>query len=164
MSTRTFALLAWVAFVGLSSRASLCAEARDDGWFPLLNDEDFQGWYTFLNEHGKNNDPGEVFTIDNGVIHVYKHAENGTSVPIGFFATETEYSHCHLRFQYKWGSKRFGIRPNQKRDAGVMYHCVEPDGLLQGTWPRCIECQVQEEDTGDALCLFGTRFSTWVDP
>ena len=45
-----------------------------------------------------------------------------------------------------------------------MYHCTGPDGVLSGIWPRCIELHVQEHDTGDALCLAGARYSTFVDP
>ena len=148
----------------ISTAAVTFAEGEDDGWIPLFNGKDLTGWYTYLDQDGRNNDPGQVFTIEDGVIHVYKHAEDGAQVPIGFIATETEYSHYHLRFQYKWGSKRFGPRAQDKRDSGVMYHCVGPDGVLMKTWPRCLECQVQEHDTGDLLCIAGTRCRTTIDP
>jgi hypothetical protein len=140
------------------------ADGLDESWTPLFNGTDLQGWYTYLDQHGKNNDPDSIFTVEDGVIHVYKHSDDGAAVPIGFISTETEYSHYHLRFQYMWGTKRFGERAQMKRDAGVMYHCVGPDGVLQNTWPRCFECQVQEGDTGDALCLAGARYTTWIDP
>ena len=138
--------------------------AESNGWIPLFNGENLDGWYTFLNEHGKDNDPDQVFSVENGEIHIYKDAENGADVPLGYFATPTDYSHYHLRFQYRWGTKRFGIRSAARRDSGVMYHCTGPDGVLSGIWPRCIELQVQEHDTGDALCLAGARYSTFVDP
>jgi hypothetical protein len=140
------------------------AETNDDGWIPLFNGENLDGWYTFLNEHGKDNDPDQVFTVENGEIHIYKHAEDGADTPLGYFATPTDYAHYHLRFQYKWGTKRFGSRSADRRDSGLMYHCTGPDGVLGGTWPRCIELQVQEHETGDALCLAGARYSTFVDP
>jgi hypothetical protein len=136
----------------------------DDRWTTLFNGKNLDGWYTFLNEHGKDNDPEQIFTVENGEIHLYKDAENGSDVPLGYFATPTDYSHYHLQFQYRWGTKRFGIRTNEKRDSGVMYHCTGPDGVLGGIWPRCIECQVQEGDTGDALCLGGARYQTFVNP
>jgi len=140
------------------------AETEDDGWIELFNGQNLDGWYTFLKPHGKDKDPENVFTVNNGEIHIYKQHEDGAEVPMGFFATRTEYSHYHLRFQYRWGTKRFGFRAQDKRDTGVMYHCTGPDGLLDGVWPRCIECQVQEGDTGDALCLAGARYSTFVNP
>ena len=163
MNNRTLTA-ALVFLLGFASSEAMSAEPDDESWISLFNGKDLQGWYTFLDKHGKDNDPERVFTVEDGVIHIYKHAEQGSSVPMGYFATPTEYSHYHLRFQYRWGSKRFGSRTNEKRDTGVMYHCVGPDGVLSGVWPRCLECQVQERDTGDALCLAGARYSTWVDP
>ena len=153
-----------VLLLVLGWRAVALAEAKDEGWVSLFNGKDLTGWYTFLDRHGRNNDPERVFTVENGAIHIYKQAEDGASVPLGYFATETEYSHYHLRFQYKWGKKRFGHRANEKRDSGVMYHCVGPDGVHANTWPRCLECQVQEGDTGDALCIAGTRCTVSIDP
>ena len=157
--------LALIVVFALGGQEPLsCAEPRDDGWVSLFNGKDLQGWYTFLDRCGKNSDPEKVFAVEDGVIHIYAQSQDGSSVPLGFFSTETEYSHYHLQFQYKWGKKRFGDRAAMKRDAGVMYHCVGRDGVLGKTWPRCVECQVQEGDTGDALCLAGARYSTWIDP
>ncbi len=150
--------------VGLYPCPSVLGAESDDGWISLFNGKNLDGWYTFLSEYGKDNDPEQVFTVENGEVHIYKDFEDGSEVPLGYFATPTDYSHYHLRFQYRWGSKRFGIRTNEKRDSGLMYHCTGPDGVLSGIWPRCIECQVQEGDTGDALCLVGARYKTFVDP
>ena len=158
------ASMTWCVFAGLCCSGVVAAESEDEGWISLFNGKDLSGWYTFLNEHGKDNDPQRVFSVEGGVVHIYKHTEDGASAPLGYFCTPTDYSHYHLRFQYKWGQKKFGERVNEKRDTGVMYHCTGPDGVLGGTWPRCLECQVQEGDTGDALCLAGARYSTWVDP
>ena len=157
----TFLLLA-LMLTGFVQTA--IADPDDDGWISLFNGKDLSGWYTFLDQHGKNNDPDRIFTVEDGVIHLYKYAEDGASTPLGYFCTETEYSHYHLRFQYKWGSKRFGSRSQRKRDSGLMYHCVGPDGVLAKTWPRCVELQVQEGDTGDALCLAGARYAVNIDP
>ena len=40
----------------------------------LFNGRDLNGWYTFLQKHGKNQDPDRVITIEDGSIHLYKHA------------------------------------------------------------------------------------------
>ncbi|MEX0884402.1 MAG: family 16 glycoside hydrolase, partial [Cyclobacteriaceae bacterium] len=36
----------------------------------LFNGQNLDGWYTFLKERGKNNDPKNVFTVKNGIIHI----------------------------------------------------------------------------------------------
>jgi putative membrane-bound dehydrogenase-like protein len=164
-SRNSFAVQMIVVVAGLflCTGAGL-AESKDSGWISLFNGKDLSGWYTFLNTHGTNKDPDGIFTVEDGVIHAYKNTEAGGPAPLGFLSTEFEYSHYHLRFQYKWGKKRFGARANMKRDSGLMYHAVGPDGVLQETWPRSLECQVQETDTGDVICIAGARCTVSIDP
>jgi hypothetical protein len=54
------------------------------------------------------------------------------------------------------GEKKFGDRVNSKRDAGLIYHFVGEDKI----WPRGIECQVQEQDTGDIFVVWARVTST----
>ena len=106
--------------------------AKDDFFTPLFNGRDLAGWYTFLQKHGKNSDPDHVITIEDGAIHLYKHAADGEHVVMGYIATEKEYGDYHLRLQYRWGAKKFQPRYAMKRDAGIYYHILGPDAV----WPR----------------------------
>ena len=130
---------------------------------PLFNGTDLAGFYTYLKGDGKNNDPQKVFQVHDGLVHIYKDIEDGKPVPFGYFATDQEFSDYHLRFQYKWGQKRFGGRSKSRRDAGCLYHVTGPDGGPNGTWPYSIECQVQENDVGDIYAV-GTSVMTTIDP
>lgn len=137
---------------------------RPSGEFkPLFNGKDMSGWYTFLKGEGKNADANKVFQVSDGVIHIYKDAAEGAAMPMGYFATEQEYANYHLRFQYKWGVKRFGSRAKAVRDAGCCYHMVGVDGAQNGIWPFSLEIQVQENDTGDIFAI-GTSVTTTIDP
>ena len=51
-------------------------------------------------------------------------------MPFGYVATEKEYSHFHLRLEYKWGTKVCSA--NAKRDAGILYHLAGDDKV----WPQ----------------------------
>src|SRR5271156_6083171 len=75
----------------------------DEPWVPLFNGRDLDGWYTFLQKHGKNSDPDRVITIEDGSIHLYKDAADGSHVGMGSIGTDKEFSDYHLRFQYRWG-------------------------------------------------------------
>jgi hypothetical protein len=131
---------------------------------PLFNGKDLTGFYTYLKDEGKNNDPQKIFQVDgDAAVHIYKDAVDGSKMPFGYFATEQEYSNYDLRFQYKWGTKRFGSRSKSRRDAGCLYHVTGPDGGPNGTWPYSIECQVMEHDTGDIFAV-GTSVTTTIDP
>ncbi len=111
--------------------AAASCESRET-WTPLFNGHNLDGWYTFLQKHGKNSDPDHVITIEDGAIHLYKDAADQSHVVMGYIGTEKEYGNYHLRLQYRWGTKKFEPRYKLKRDAGLYYHILGPDAV----WPR----------------------------
>jgi hypothetical protein len=147
-----------IAVAALGQEAG--APGTEEGWVRLFNGRDLTGWYTFLQVHGKNHDPDRVITIEDGSIRLYRNAVAGTKVVMGYIATEKEYGDYHLRFQYRWGTKKFEPRAALKRDAGLYYHIIGEDAV----WPRALQFQVQESDVGDLLALYGFQLDTWIDP
>lgn len=132
----------------------------NEPWKPLFNGKDLDGWHTmFEDTYGKDEDPQKVFQVHDGMIHIYKDLAHGSDTPWGTVGTNKEYSDYRLRFQYKWGEKKFGRRTNEIRDSGLLYHCVGPIVV----WPTSVECQVQEGDTGDIYTV-RTRMTTTTDP
>jgi hypothetical protein len=139
---------------GETSKAS-----ADAGWIRLFDGKTFDGWYTFLTKQAKNEDPTKVFQAHDGMIHVYRNHSENDDVAFGYLATNFEYANYHLRLEYKWGNKKFRPRTEQRRDAGLLYHLVGDDIV----WPRCLECQIQENDTGDCFTVRGTQVETSVE-
>lgn len=135
-------------------------EEAPEVWTPLFNGRDLSGWYTFLQTHGRDKDPDRVVTIEDGVIHLYKHATDGAKVVMGYIGTEKEYGDYHLRFQYKWGTKKFEPRYKLKQDAGLYYHILGPDAV----WPRALQFQVEATNVGDLIALHGFQLDSSVDP
>ena len=101
-----------------------------------------------------------MITIEDGTIRLYKHASEGSDVVMGYIATEREYGDYHLRFQYRWGTKKFQPRYQLKRDAGLYYHILGPDAV----WPTALQFQIEETDVGDLIALYGFTLDTWIDP
>lgn len=130
------------------------------GWRPLFNGHNLDGWYTFLQEHGKDSDPTHVVTVENGEIHAYKNDTHGDKVVMGYMATHEEFEDYHLRFEFKWGGKQFQPRLELKPDAGLYYHLCGPDAV----WPKSLQYQIQRGDVGDLLALYGVQVDTWLDP
>lgn len=123
------------------------------GWTPLFNGHNLDGWYTFLQTSGKNKDPRESVRVEEGMIHILGNNVTAEEAESGYVATHREFGDCRIRIEYKWGSKRFPPRSEQKRDNGLLYHLVGPDHV----WPSCVEFQIQESDTGDIIMLGGVR-------
>ena len=86
----------------LAPRKARAAPA-DEHWTPLFNGRNLDGWYTFLQKHGKNNDPDHVIAIEDGAIHLYKDAAEGSQVVMGYISTDKEYGNYHLRLGYRLG-------------------------------------------------------------
>ena len=142
MKTKTIGLIAIALIFGLwgCSGRETFREDSSDGWIPLLKGNTLDGWYTYLAEKGTNQDPDGIFTIQDGVLHIYKNAEDGSKMLFGYIATEQEYENYRLRLQFKWGTKKFAPRAERPRDSGLLYHFVGDDTI----WPLSTECQIME--------------------
>ena len=110
----------------------------------LFNGKNLDGFYTWLEKQGKNQDPDRVFTVHDGMIHV-----SGTE--FCYFATEQEYENYRLTAEFKWGEKTHAPREGKARDSGILYHFVGPDKI----WPKSIEFQIIEGGTGDIILVDG---------
>ncbi|MGJ8653876.1 MAG: ThuA domain-containing protein [Opitutaceae bacterium] len=124
-------------------------EYSTDGYFPIFNGVNFDHWYSYLNGLGVNNDPNNILKVNGGLIHILDLDENGSNQPFGYFSTNENYRNYRLRFEYKWGTKKYAPRATALRDSGLLYHFVGNDVV----WPTSVESQVQENDTGDFYFL-----------
>jgi hypothetical protein len=155
----------------LAARAVVLAQR--DGWTSLFNGRDLTSWDTFLGKPyklteipdlpkdargeytqavGLNRDPRGVFSV--------VPADGGPAIRIsgetfGALITRAEYENYHLRFDFRWGEKRWAPREDAVRDSGCCYHSVGPLGASYGFWMRSFEFQVQEGDCGDFYSLAG---------
>ena len=109
---------------------------------PLFNGKNLDGWYSFLTSKGKNNDSENIFSIENGILHI-------SGKEFGYICTEKVYSNFHLIVEFKWGTKKYPPRDADtiKRDNGILYYV--PLNAKDFVWPKGIECQIQEGDVGD---------------
>jgi len=156
MSLRCAAVI--VIFSSLFANANT-ASPDDDGWIPLFNGKNLDGWYSFLLTTGKNSDPKGIFKVENGMIHVLDVNDLlGRRESFGYLATNGEYSDVRIHIEYKWGNKRFPAGSDGKRNSGLMYLFHARDNV----WPEALECQIQESDVGDLWLTNGLSVTTWV--
>ncbi len=147
-----------LSFVPVGAALSEPLRPTSSDWISLFNGKNLDGWYTYLPSKGRNNDPQGVFKVENGMLHILDVPDRGQRQEFGYVATDRNYGDYHLRFQYRWGRKKFAPRANAKRDSGVVYHVQGRDRV----WPRSVEYQILEGNTGDFWLLGGTTLTTTV--
>jgi len=152
-----------LAFLMAVFFAQAAAVAKDPVWEPLFDGRSLNGWFSYLDKLGRDKDPQHVFTVHDGVIHIYRDFAEGAEAPFGYIATRDDFSHYRLRLEYKWGTKRFAPRAQTVRDSGILYHALPEDKIVVSVWPPSVECQIQENDVGDVF-LVATGATTTVDP
>jgi hypothetical protein len=151
-------LLLFSVVVSAAETAGPPEGKSEQGWKPLFNGKNLEGWDIVL-KNARSEDPDHLVQVHEGAAHMYRDAAPDSAQAFGYIVTRSEYSHYHLRFEYKWGTKKFAPRAKGKRDAGLLYHVVGKDGV----WPRSVECQIQEGDVGDIFTV-STRIVALVDP
>ena len=112
----------------------------------LFNGRDFDGWYTFLQNRGRDNDPKNVFTVQDGMIRI-------SGEEWGCITTYTEYENYRILVEFKWGGSSFEPRLDKARDSGLLLHSQGEDGSSNGIWMHSIECQIIEGGTGDFIVV-----------
>lgn len=148
----TRAALVAILTVAAAAAALEAQPAGTAGPRQLFNGRDLTGWYTFVPEFGRNQDPLRIFQVRDGVLAV-------SGEKFGYVSTEQEYSDFRLSVEFRWGQKKWPPRENAVRDAGALYHCTGPDLV----WANCLELQVQEGDTGDMWLIPGMEATPSVE-
>ena len=69
-----------------------------------------------------------------------------------------EFENYHLQLQFMWGQLKWPPNKNGKRDGGLMYYAVGPQGADSGFWMRSHEFQIEEGDCGDYWACAGAIF------
>lgn len=112
----------------------------------LFNGKNLDGWYTFIKERGRDNDPKKVFTVNDGLLRI-------TGEEWGCITSNEEFGNYQLVVDFKWGQKTYEPRVEKARDNGILLHSTGQDGGYNGTWMHSIECQIIEGGTGDMLVV-----------
>ena len=112
----------------------------------LFNGSNLDGWYTYVENRGRDIDPKNVFTVQEGMIRISGEEWGGIT-------TEKEFENYHLTLEFKWGEKTFAPRLENARDSGILLHSVGEYGASDGKWMHSIECQLIEGGTGDFIVV-----------
>jgi hypothetical protein len=154
---KTFYLVFAILVVGAGSPIFAVPEKKEgqqaeaEPSIRLFNGHDLSGWYVYT-ENTQYENPG-VFQVVDGKIYVPGGKDDVAYY--GGLITRDAYENYRLKFDFKWGQKTYGRRKDKARDAGVLLHCVGPNG--PGPWMNSYEFQIIEGGVGDMLVVNNTK-------
>ena len=149
-------LLLVVCMLSVASAPAASAEKPEsEGWVPLFNGKNLDGWYSYLDSSGRNKDPKGVFKVENGMIHILDVPMSDGKSDNGYLATTQDFSNVRIHVEYKWGTKRAS---EGKRNSGLLYLAVGPDRI----YPTSLECQIEETDVGDLWIVNGASVTAFL--
>ena len=148
--------------------SSCMNRSENNKWQSLFNGKDLTGWDTYLGPKydtvlnrrdsipiGLNTDPLKVFDVaDLGGEKVMRISGE----QFGGISTTREFENFHLQLQFKWGKLQWPPNKKGKKDSGLMYYAVGPQGADGGFWLRSHEFQIEEGDCGDYWACAGAIF------
>lgn len=147
MKIKNSILLALIAMISFTTEPVLAQSRSKKGkTIHLFDGKSLNGWYKYLSKNGRDNDPLNVFSVHDKMIHI-------TGEEYGCITTLEQYENYKLTVEFKWGTKTFEPRVDRARDNGVLIHSQGKDGAFSKSWMYSIECQIIEGGTGDFLVV-----------
>jgi hypothetical protein len=157
------AVLAACALVGGAHPASREASG-DDGWIPLFNGKDLDGWTVKITGHAAGENFGNTFRVEDGVLKAAYDQYERFDGRFGHLFYERPYSHYRFRVEYRFVGEQCPGGPEWAvRNSGVMFHAQSPESMRKDQeFPVSIEAQMlggngkDERPTGN-VCTPGTH-------
>nr|WP_299344121.1 DUF1080 domain-containing protein [Allomuricauda sp.] len=168
MRNNIFLVVFFIVFFSCKQKGtSLKEEVKEEmgikepsgGQLALFNGTNLDNWYFTTRDTTYSGNITDIFALENGLIHVLGKPDDLSTQTFAGITTRESYSNYRLTLDYKWGEKKFKPRHEFVRDAGVLFHVHGDDTV----WPKSVECQIQEGDTGDIWAI-GTQVTSTVNP
>ena len=123
-----------------------CATARGNGdgeWLQLFNGKDLDGWMVKINHHALNDNYGNTFRVEDGLLKVRYDQYGEFGDRFGHLYYKRPFSHYHLAVEYRFaGDLQRGAPGYAVLNSGVMFHAQDPRTmLLDQNWPIALELQ-----------------------
>jgi len=121
-----------------------CAPAGREGeWIQLFNGKDLDDWIVKLNHHALNENYGDTFRVEDGLLKVRYDQYGEFGDRFGHLYYKRPFSHYRLAVEYRFvGSLQRGAPGYAVLNSGVMFHAQDPRTiLLDQNWPIAVELQ-----------------------
>jgi len=158
----------WVLCVALTSTLCGCAVEQDKAsksrWVSLFNGKDLKGWKVKITGHELNDNYGNTFRVENGILKVSYDQYDKFDGKFGHLFYKDKFSHYMLRLEYRFVGEQTPGGPGWAfRNSGIMIHCQPPESMRKDqSFPVSVEVQLlggngrDERSTGN-VCTPGTH-------
>ena len=155
-------LLALILAIALGAAAQ--EDAETDLWTSLFNGENLDGWQVKIAGHELNENYGNTFRVEDGVLKVAYDQYDEFGGAFGHLFYKEKLSHYRLRVEYRFvGDQAPGGPGWAFRNSGIMLHCQSPESMRQDQgFPVCVEVQLlggngRDERSTANVCTPGTH-------
>jgi hypothetical protein len=124
-----------------------CAVRRQTGtsdWIQLFNGKDLHDWTIKIKDHPLNDNWGNTFRVEGGVLKVRYDAYDSFNRQYGHIYYKKPFSYYLLELEYRFvGEQVKGGEGWALRNSGAMLHCQPPQTIaLEQDFPICLEMQL----------------------
>jgi hypothetical protein len=138
---------------------------KAEKWIKLFNGKDLKDWTVKIKDHPVNDNFGNTFRVENGVIKVsYDQYGDKFKEQFGHLFYKKEFSAYLLVVEYRFTGDQIKDGPGwATRNSGMMLHGQSPESmLLDQDFPISMEAQLlggngKDERTTNNLCTPGTN-------
>ena len=139
-------------------------ESGNGKWVSLFNGKDLKGWKVKIAGHKLNDNYGNTFRVENGILKVSYDKYDKFDGKFGHLFYKDKFSHYILRVEYRFVGKQTPGGPSWAfRNSGIMIHGQSPESMTKKQdFPVSIEVQMlggngkDKRSTGN-LCTPGTH-------
>jgi hypothetical protein len=144
--TKTLAFVSAVLSITLLLTQCVAPQkvAEESLWVLLFNGKDINDWWVKIHHHEFNENFGNTFRVEDGIIKVRYDQYNTFNEQYGHLYYKTPFSWFHLKFEYRFvGQWRKDAPEYTLLNSGVMFHSQDPHTMpKEQDWPISIEMQL----------------------
>ena len=144
-----------------------CGSSQQKGslqWVQLFNGKDLSDWKIKIRYHELNENYGNTFRVENGVLKVAYDQYDAFKEQFGHIYHKNKYSHYLLGLEYRFVGEQVKEGPGWAiRNSGAMLHCQAPETIKKDQdFPISLEAQFlggngKDPRTTGNLCTPGTN-------
>lgn len=137
---------------------------RSNKWIQLFNKKNLEGWTIKIKDHPVNDNFGNTFRVENGIMKVSYDKYDGFKEQFGHIFYNKQYSAYLLVVEYRFTGEQIKDGPGWAfRNSGLMLHGQSPESMaIDQDFPISLEAQLlggdgNNERSTNNLCSPGTN-------